>query len=199
MKCFVFPLTQSNLFPLTTKPLNIFEARYIQMVRDAIEKNIPIAIAYVPENGDTYRTLAGYGHPQIVDERADGTLLVFIGGVGKLRLTEQIQDENSLYIVSQCEIVQEDFDLDQSLKNQYMTLSQVLVRWVQKHIPDPAQREIFIRSLQGPREVIGAFSAYLIRDYDLQYELMEILNLNDQIRFLYRLFESNELVSDEEK
>jgi len=74
-----------------------------------------------------------------------------------------------------------------------MTLSQLLVQWVQKHIADAQQREIFVRSLKGPQEIIGAFAAYLIRDYDLQYEMMEIFSLNEQIRYLYRLFESNEL------
>ena len=199
MKCFVFPLPQSNLYPLTTKPLNVFEPKYIQMVRDSIEQNIPIAIAYIPEFGDTYRKLAGYGHPQIVEERADGSLLVFVGGIGKIKITNEIKKESDLYIVAEAEIVQEDFNLDQKLKNQYMILSQLLVKWVQKHIPDPGQRELFVRSLQGPREVIGAFSAYLIRDYDMQYEMMEIFSLNEQIQFLYRLFESNELVSDESR
>jgi len=61
--------------------------------------------------------------------------------------------------------------------------------------PIPQQREIFIRGLIGPQEVIGAFAAYLILDYDLQYEMMEIDSLNDQIIFLYRLLESGKLTN----
>ena len=62
-----------------------------------------------------------------------------------------------------------------------------------KNIPEQKQREIFIQSLKSPQEVIGAFAAYLIRDYDLQYEMMEIHSSDEQINYLYRLFESNEL------
>ena len=194
MKCFIFPLTHANLFPLTTKPLNIFEPRYLQMIEDSLESKTPIALAYVPENGDTYRSISGFGHPQIIDQRPNNTVLIFLPGLGKIRiLSESNESSGKPYIVADCEIVNEDLSLDDNLKPKYMTLSRLLVQWVQKHIPDAEQREIFIRSLKGPQEIIGAFAAYLIRDYDLQYEMMEIFSLNDQINYLYRLFESNEL------
>lgn len=211
MECFVFPLQQTNLFPLTTKPLNIFEARYIKMINDSIDQGIPIALGYVPENGDTYRSIAGFGMPQIIDQRPDGSLLVFMIGQGKIRLnpredhpsaqtSQQASSSSGLhqevpYIKSQGEVIYDDLQLNDELKNKYMVLSQLLVRWVQKHVPDSGQREIFVRSLKGPQEIIGAFASYLIRDYDLQYEMMEIFSLNEQINFLYRLFESNELTN----
>lgn len=195
MECFVFPLTHLNLFPLTTKPLNIFEAKYLKMIDDSIQKNIPIALGYMPENGDTYRSIAGYGMPQIIERRADGSALVFVAGAGKVKLGKEIQSNESPYIICEAETINEDLVLDDDLKNKYMTLSQLLVQWVQKHISDHRQREIFIRNLTGPQEIIGSFAAYLIRDYDLQYEMMEIFSLNEQIKYLYRLFESNELTN----
>lgn len=194
MKCFVFPLTHANLFPLTTKPLNIFEPRYLQMVEDSLESKTPIALAYVPENGDTYRSIAGFGLPQVIDQRPNDTLLIFLPGQGKVRiLQEDTTSHGKPYIIAECEIVPEDLQVDETLKPKYMTLSKLLVQWVQKHIPDAEQREVFVRSLKGPQEIVSAFAAYLIRDYDLQYEMMEIININDQIRYLFRLYESNEL------
>ncbi len=195
MECFVFPLTQSNLFPMTTKPLNIFETKYLKMIEDSIASQTPIALAYVPENGDTFRSVAGYGIPQIIEHRPNNSLLVFLQGQGKVRLGQQIQDKNSQYIICDCEKIFEDLNLDDALKSKYMNLSQLLVQWVQKHISEPTQREIFIRHLTGPQEIIGSFAAYLIRDYDLQYEMMEIFSLNEQIKYLHRLFESNELTN----
>ena len=193
MKCFVFPLTHANLFPLTTKPLNIFEPRYLQMVEDSLETKTPIALAYVPENGDTYRSISGFGLPQVIDQRPNDTLLIFLPGQGKIRILQEDTSDEKPYIIAECEIVVEDLEVDESLKPKYMTLSKLLVQWVQKHIPDQEQRDIFIRSLKGPQEIVSAFAAYLIRDYDLQYEMMEIFNINDQIRYLHRLYESNEL------
>lgn len=193
MKCFVFPLTHANLFPLTTKPLNIFEPRYLQMVEDSLETKTPIALAYVPENGDTYRSIAGFGLPQVIDQRPNDTLLIFLPGQGKIRILQEDTSDTKPYLIAECEIVVENLEVDETLKPKYMTLSKLLVQWVQKHIPDAEQRDIFIRSLKGPQEIVSAFAAYLIRDYDLQYEMMEIFNINDQIRYLHRLYESNEL------
>lgn len=193
MKCFVFPLTHANLFPLTTKPLNIFEPKYLQLIEDSLHEQTPMVLAYVPENGDTYRSIAGFGYPQIIDQRANNTVLVFLLGRGKIKILNEISDPTKPYIVAECEIIREDLDLDEKLKPKYMVLSKLLVEWVQKHIPDPEQRDVFIKSLKGPHETISAFAAYLIRDYDLQYEMMEITSLNDQVKYLHRLFESNEL------
>ncbi len=194
-KFYVFPLTNINLFPNTTKPLNIFEPHYIQMVSQSIQLGIPIALCFVPEGTNEIRPIAGFSVPQIIEQRPDGTMLVFMSGQGKVSLNlSTIVNEN---LVSSIEgvIVTEDTALDELLKSKYVALSEVLVRWVTKHITDSSQREIFIRGLIGPLEVIGAFAAYLIYDYDLQYEIMEITSLNEQIKFLYRLLESGKLTN----
>lgn len=165
------------------------------MVEDSIASQTPIALAYVPENGDTYRSVSGYGFPQVIDQRPNNTVLIFLQGLGKIRILSEDKAASlgKPYIVADCEVLMEDLAVDESLKDKYVSLSKLLVQWVQKHIPDPQQREIFIRSLTGPQEIVSAFAAYLIRDYDLQYEMMEIFNINDQIKYLHRLYESNEL------
>lgn len=192
---YVFPLTNTNLFPNTTKPLNIFEPRFIETVNQSIQRGVPIAICFVPENSHEIRPIAGYSIPQIIDRKPDGTMLVFMSGQGKALLNlDTIKTVNEVSSIEGV-IVAEDKLLDESLKSKYVALSEVLVRWVTKHIIDIIQRETFIKSLVGPQEVIGAFAAYLIYDYDLQYEVMEITSLNEQIKFLYRLLESGKLTN----
>ncbi|MCC2678808.1 MAG: ATP-dependent protease La [Pseudobdellovibrio sp.] len=194
-KFFIFPLTNINLFPNTTKPLHVFEPRYIEMINQSIEKGIPIALCFVPEGTSEIRPIAGYAIPQIIERRLDQTLLVFMAGQGKVKL--DLKTIQTLDLVSSMHgtVVTEDFALDQTLKDKYMALSEVLVRWITRHISDPMQRDVFIKNLTGPKEVIGAFSAYLIYDYDLQYEAMELTSLRDQIQFLYRLLESGKLTN----
>ncbi len=192
---YLFPLTNVTLFPRTTKPLNIFEPRYLKMVKESISQGTPIAICFVPEGSTDIRPVAGFAIPQVIEERPDGTMLVFMSGQGKVKLDiDHVKVENE---ISQAtgEIVVENLILNDKLKPKYMALSESLIRWIRQHIPDPQQREIFIRGLTGPQEVIGAFAAYLILDYDLQYEMMEIDSLNDQIIFLYRLLESGKLTN----
>ena len=50
-KFFIFPLTNINLFPFTTKPLHIFEPRYRQLVHECQDEGITFGInAFVSEN-----------------------------------------------------------------------------------------------------------------------------------------------------
>ena len=190
---YLFPLTNVSLFPRTTKPLNVFEPKYLKMVDESIRQGIPIAIGFVPEGSRDIRPVAGFAIPQIIEERDDESMLVFMSGQGKVNMhLNTLVVEDDLTIV-QGEPVQELLPLDEALKPKYMALSEALIRWIRQHIPDAKQRELFIRGLIGPQEVIGAFAAYLIIDYDLQYEMMEIFSLNEQIKFLYRLLESGKL------
>lgn len=192
---FIFPLTNVTLFPRTTKPLNIFEPRYLKMVNESINLGIPIAICFVPEGTNEIRPVAGFAIPQVIEQRPDGTMLVFMSGQGKVRLDmTRIQVDDGLSS-AEGEVIMDDLGLDEKLKPKYMALSEALIRWIRTHIPAPQQRDVFIRGLTGPQEVIGAFAAYLILDYDLQYEMMEINSLNEQIVFLYRLLESGKLTN----
>jgi hypothetical protein len=91
------------------------------------------------------------------------------------------------------EVIVQHTVLEDSLKSKYNALSEILAKWILTHITDRIQSETFMKQLIGPKEVISAFSAYLIYDYDLQYEMMEIHSLTEQIKFLYRLLESGKL------
>lgn len=192
---YLFPLMNVNLFPSTTKPLQIFEERYIQMIHESVTKKVPIALCFIPEGTQEIRPIAGFGFPQIVESRDDGTLVVFIVGVGKAHLDLQNLKAIDPFIVTHGKNMDQDLTIDDNLRPLYIKLSHVLIRWIKKHIHDQAQQEIFIRSLSGPQEVISAFAAYLVTDYDLQYELMQFNTLKEQVQLLYRLLESGELIN----
>lgn len=205
MEVFLFPLVNVSLFPKTTKPLNIFEPRYLEMVRVAAEKKMPIAIGFIedasqvapvkPGDSVSYvRTLAGYGYPQIVEERLNGTLLVFLQGAGKVRLGK-VLDRGAPYLVVEAEKVEEEVQVTPENKSALDHLLKILTRWIHTHIPDQQQQEIFMKSLIGPEEIVGAFASYLIRDYDLQQMTLEFSDINEKIKFLHRLTESNELTT----
>lgn len=205
MEVFLFPLVNVTLFPSTTKPLHVFEPRYLEMVHQSIESSKPIAIGYIEDPtqvvnvqaGETVpfvREVVGYGHPQIVEERINGSLLIFLRGQGKARLGA-VKNSKTPYIICEATEIQENNVVDTSQLKALENLHRVLLRWVDKHIPDQIQREIFIKSLSGSVETIGAFAAYMVRDYDLQQMVLEYNDINEKIEFLHRLFESGELTN----
>jgi uncharacterized protein len=205
MNVAVFPLVNVCLFPGTTKPLNIFEPRYLQMMRDCVAMGQPVALGFIenienvkphkPGESLSYvREIAGFGRPTIVQERLNGTLLVFVHAEGKVKLGP-LQASETPYLVVSAEKIIEEPTLRGSSDQYVDILNKILARWIQTHVPDPEQRKFFLESVKGPLEVVGAFASYIVRDYDIQQMILEMNDINDKIQVLYRLVESNEIIT----
>lgn len=205
MEVFLFPLINATLFPRTTKPLNVFESRYLSMIREAIQSRTPIAIGFIEDASKVapvspgekvpfVREIAGYGYAQIVEERPNGSLLIFLQGQGKLRLGK-VLNRQTPYIICEGQIITENTLVDSDSKVKVDSLYKVLSRWINTHIQDPVQRDLFVKNLVHPEEIIGSFASYLVRDYDLQQMVLECNDINEKVRFLHRLIESNELTT----
>jgi Lon protease-like protein len=192
---FLFPLVNVNLFPTTTKPLQIIEDRYVKMVHDSIAQTVPIALCFVPDGSTEIRPIAGYGHPHIIETRGDGTLIIFIMCIGKVELELAQLKSFDPYMIASGQIIEQDLNVKEENRPSYLKLSHVLARWIKDNITDAKQMEIFLQNLTGPTEVVSAFSAYLVLDFDLQYEIMQLTSINEQIKLLYRLLESGELTN----
>lgn len=205
MEVFLFPLVNVTLFPRTTKPLNVFEPRYTLMVRESLQTQTPIAVAFIDDSraigtpvvGEQIsfvRPVVGYGQAQIIEERTNGTMLIFLQGKGKARLGV-VKESAQGYIVCEAEIITENLVVDAAELAKLNDLQKILTRWIRTHIPDLGQQELFLKNVAGPEEVLGAFGSYLVKDYDLQQMVLEFDDINDKIRFLYRLVESAEVTA----
>ncbi|MBB4212523.1 hypothetical protein EV659_1114 [Rhodothalassium salexigens DSM 2132] len=90
----IFPLSGAVLFPRATMPLNIFEPRYLDMVRDA-QAGAGIIGMIQP------RDAGGPGDPPVfdvgcagrldrVEETGDGRLLIALEGLCRFRVVEEL-------------------------------------------------------------------------------------------------------------
>lgn len=72
MEVFVFPIMNVTLFPSTAKPLNVFEPRYVEMIKESVRTGTPVALVFVEDpiiglsamdgrSLDGTREIAGYG------------------------------------------------------------------------------------------------------------------------------------------
>jgi len=204
MELFVFPLGHTVFYPSVAKPLNIFETRYVQMVKDSLAQNVPIAIGYVDEPTQEYRyyagkelefvrPVAGYGLPMILEERGDGSMLIFLKGQGKACLGKVLERQTP-YIVCEAEAVQENLQLDAALTAELMTIHKVLIQWVEGHIPDKPNQDQFLENVSSPNEIVGCFASYLIADHDMQQLLLETNDINEKIHLVRGLISSGEVV-----
>lgn len=201
MKVFVFPLPKVVLYPKTLKPLNIFEPRYLEMIRESIDTKTPIAIAYADEIDGTYSTkvgeivefvrpVAGIGHPQIVEQRADGTLLVIISGMGKVRLGA-LQSSSSPFLVCEAQQINEDLNLKTEAGPSFLMLQKMLLRWLKDNIPEEVVREQIISSLKTPEEIVGCAAAFILRDADTQQLILETDDITSKVHILSGLLMSD--------
>lgn len=190
----IFPLKHVVFHPGSTKPLNVFEPRYIAMVQKSLSSGIPIALANVDGRSavmnaplgvvlDFVNPIAGYGMPRIVEERADGSMLVFMHSQGKLKLGEVSSIEGN-YIMCKAERIEEELKIQPASTSAFMSLQKLLVGWLEKHIVDVQPREQFINQLQTPSEILGACVSYLVADPDMQQLILETNDINEKIKIL---------------
>ena len=101
----IFPLSNFIIFPHTTVPLNIFEPRYIEMIKDSMESNKLIGLIQ-PKNKnfnsipDFYET-GCLGKITNFKKSSDGRCLIELSGLTRFKIIKEIKN-NKLY--RECEI-----------------------------------------------------------------------------------------------
>lgn len=183
----IFPLPSVVLFPGTTLPLHIFEPRYRQMTRDALEQERPIAMATLePDAGsDAYgrslvRPYVGVGTINDFEELSDGRYLIVLDGVLRARIVDEYAPEQPYRLVRAVEVPDEpgdESDTDgavQSIRALLLTMRSMNPRLasfvseeLEKH-PDPA---VFSNRL----------AAMIAGDTDAQYRLLETIRVSDRM------------------
>lgn len=204
MDVFVFPLGNVVFYPSTSKPLNIYEPQYIQMVHDSIRMGVPIALGYVDEPDRQFvyeagaeltfvRPVAGYGIPMILEQKPDGTMTIFLQGQGKVRLGK-VKSNTSPYIICEAQVIPENHLVKNELALSFMTLNKVLVNWIEHHVSDEQSQKQFLKNIRTPEEVLGCFASYLVADHDFQQIILESNDINEKIDLVSRLISSGEIV-----
>lgn len=191
---FVFPLPRMVFFPGTTKPLNIFEARYVKMVNDAIEHDTPIALAFAePQRlseglGLGVRRISGAGRPVILDARSDGTMLILLEALGKVRLGKRLR-EREPYVACEATWIEEQNLLEKENVFILNRLSKEFARWLQANVGDREQLNIFLSQLKSPYEKINYLCSLMIHDAETQQRLLETDDINDRLRVISLLLD----------
>ena len=93
----VFPLQGALLLPGGVLPLNIFEPRYIQMVKDTLATNHRLIVMTLPlpekSNGSEIYKLACAGKLISFEETFDGRFLISLSGIMRCRLLDTIEEK----------------------------------------------------------------------------------------------------------
>jgi uncharacterized protein len=196
---FVFPLPKVVLFPSTSQPLNIFEPRYVEMINDAVERNIEVALVQIePSGGETagqgvlghIRSVAGCGPVQLLERRPDGTMLILLKGARKVRLDSAVTTDKP-YIIAEETTLEEGAELEAGNKFYLHRLMKELSSWLERNIALPKRRDEFISNMVTDEERVNTCCSLLIEDPDWQQQLLEIDDLNTRLKTATALLETD--------
>ena len=100
----VFPLSNFVIFPNTSVPLNIFEARYIEMIDNSMKTDRIIGMIQPKKQKDGIPQLYNVGCAGKItnfNETEDGRYLIVINGISRFKILKEINN-NKPY--RECEI-----------------------------------------------------------------------------------------------
>jgi len=103
----IFPLSNFIIFPKTSVPLNIFEARYVDMINDSMKSNKLIGMVQpkiLKKQGNAVPELhqiGCLGKITVFQETDDGRYLIELKGVIRFEITKEVLS-NKKY--RECEI-----------------------------------------------------------------------------------------------
>ncbi len=196
-KVIIFPLPKISLQPGARKPLNIFEPRYLKMVKDSVSRNIPIALAFglredisdenclsIPhESLPSVRRVVCMGVPEIIQECSDGSMIIMLQGEGRGKLTK-VEESTEPYIIcdyeefcSSNELRPENILLLRRLKTQ-------LEKWVKQKVKLECQKDILNPCITQPCKIVGLYVELMIDSLDVKQEILEMSDINEKIQYI---------------
>ena len=93
----VFPLSNFIIFPNTTVPLNIFESRYIEMIKDSMKTNQMIGLVQPKTNSNNsisdLHEVGCLGKITNLRDTSDGRYLIDLKGLMRFKIIKEIKSK----------------------------------------------------------------------------------------------------------
>jgi len=109
----IFPLSNFIIFPNTTVPLNIFEPRYIEMIKDSMKTNQMIGLVQPKISGNNsildLHEVGCLGKITNFRDTSDGRYMIDLNGITRFEITKEIKSTKPYRI---CETSYDSFELD---------------------------------------------------------------------------------------
>ena len=122
----IFPLDNFIIFPKTTVPLNIFEPRYVEMIKDSIKSNKLVGMIQ-PKNlnqandiNPDLHEIGCMGKITNFQESEDNRFLIELKGIIRFKVVAEINNDKKY---RECEIDFEDYYNDLEIKKEDLKFS----------------------------------------------------------------------------
>ena len=186
----IFPLSGVIYFPKTNLPLNIFENRYLKLVKDCMEKNNLMGMVQSKKDSKDVYTVGCLGKITEHKKSKDGRILINLTGIIRFEIKTEIFNDK---LYREFEVNYEKFFNDRELnfsnkvdKNNLDLLLQksklffkkfgLLINWNEFKNLDIEQQ-------------INTLAMIAPISNEEKQSLLETVNINDKIKTLYEIIE----------
>ena len=174
----VFPLSNFIIFPKATVPLNIFEPRYKQMVKNAIESKQPFGIVLKEEEG-VYKKGCRVEVTKVLQKYPNGEYDIIVKGIERFKVLSTEKDGDMVFgRIEYIPIsIETDLKLIDNVQDSYL---KILLRYginsdMEMHMNKKISYE-YVKSIQLP--II------------LKKELINMEHETDRLAFIKNIFDN---------
>ncbi len=195
MEAVLFPLPGLILSPGGKITLNIFEPRYLQMVKDAMDKGLPLAIGHaaknefdhsvaIPDSGYPFVCSdVGYGNIEVLGESAQG-LIIAVNSLGKGHI-DHVDEQSEPYIKLNLSPINLNSELSEESAFLFRRIKALTCERLKEYLKTQAEVEIVMNQLQrSPDKLVAFYIDHILVDWDQKYELFQIDDINQRIQRL---------------
>ena len=178
----LFPLPNVVFFPGMLLPLNVFEPRYLDLIRHCLAHDrivaIPLLKAGYQENYEgrpPIHSIVGAGVISGHRVLEDGRMTVVLKGLERLRIVDELPEAHSFRLALAERVVEEGTDVD--LGDELVVLSNLLNQLGQSR----PQAGLVLSQIEEVADtipqLIDLLAAYVVGDLELRQELLSELNV----------------------
>ncbi len=186
----VLPLKETVIFPQSVSPLAIGQERSVKLVDDVLEGERMLALVTVknpdadpPAWDDLYDVgTAGVVHKMI--RVPDGTLRILVQGIGRIRLTERVQDEP--YLVGEFEEVPDEVEETPELEALTRSVQTEFGRLISLVPYLPSELELAAANVDDPSALSHLVASTLRLKTDEKQALLEQRDVSARLRDVLR-------------
>ena len=186
----IFPLPNVALFPGAVLPLHVFEPRYREMIREALDSRKVLAVARLKpgferdyEGRPPVFEVCGAGAIESHSERDNGRFDIALRGLSRVRIVKELPPRRAFRQV-QAELLREAVPAP-ALVAAWQTKLGAL--WVQlaPHLPQPVRDlKALTRGADDPSAYADRLAAALVADPEASQQLLEEADPAERLRLL---------------
>jgi Lon protease-like protein len=186
----IFPLPNAALFPGAALPLHVFEQRYRELVRDALDSNKALAVARLKpgfendyEGRPAVFEVCGAGVIEGYRTLDDGRYDIVVRGVARVRIVNEHPPLQKYRLVNAA--VLDDLPASPELAAAFHERLRALWSSLGPHLPEPIREfSTFARDADGAGMLSDRLASSLFGDPDVTQRLLEELDPTERLRIV---------------